>query len=117
MISGVDLMISNGGAPEGVLAAAALKCLGGEIQGRLTPRNDEEVTRAQKMGISDIKKKLLIEDMVKGEQVLFAATGVTDGAMLKGVRFGSHSATLHSVVMRSLTKTVRFIEAELIMIH
>jgi len=110
--SGIDMLLCAGAAPEGVLAAAALKCMGGEFQGRLRFRNEEEKERAKNMGITDPQKKLEMEDLVKGKQVLFAATGVTDGTMLKGVRFGSHSAKSHSVIMRSLTGTVRFIETE-----
>ncbi len=109
--SGIDILFGIGGAPEGVIAAAALKCLGGEIQGRLKFRNEEERQRAKKMGIKDLDKKLTINDMVKNNEAMFAATGVTDGAILKGVSFLSHGAKTHSIVMRAKTKTVRFIEA------
>ena len=109
--SGVDLLVGSGGAPEGVVAAVALKCLGGEIQGRLKFRNEDEKSRAKKMGISDLNKKLMIGDLVKSEEAMFSATGVTDGAILKGVSFLSHGAKTHSLVMRAKTKTIRFIEA------
>ena len=109
--SGIDILFGTGGAPEGVIAAVALKCLGGEIQGRLKFRNEEEKARAKKMGISDLNKKFMIDDLVKSNEAMFAATGVTDGTILKGVRFTSHGAVTHSIVMRAKTKTVRFIEA------
>ncbi len=105
--TGVDVLMGIGGAPEGVLAAAALKCLGGEMIGRLKPRNDKEAKRAQEMGIEDLNKVLLMDDFIKGEDVMFAATGVTDGNLLKGVQFSGGVATTESVVMRSLTGTVR----------
>ena len=109
--SGVDILMGIGGAPEGVVAAVALKCLGGEIQGRLKFRNEDEKNRAKKMGIGDLNKKLTMKDMVSSEEAMFSATGVTDGTILKGVRFTSHGAVTHSIVMRAKTKTVRFIEA------
>jgi len=109
--SGVDILMGIGAAPEGVITAAALKTLDGEIQGRLKPRNKEEIKRAKKMGIKDIDKKLMIDDLVKGNKAMFAATGVTDGTILKGVRYTGNGATTHSMVMRAKTKTVRFIEA------
>ncbi len=109
--SGIDILFGTGGAPEGVIAAVALKCLGGEIQGRLNFRNDNERERAKKMGIKDINKKLLMGDLVKSDEAMFAATGVTDGTILRGVEFLSHGAKTHSIVMRAKTKTVRFIEA------
>jgi fructose-1,6-bisphosphatase class II len=108
--TGIDLLLGIGGAPEGVLAAAALRCVGGEMQGRLKPRNTEEVTRAHAMGIKDIEKKLSIDELANGE-VMFAATGVTDGDYLDGVHFFPGGATTHSVVMRSKTRTMRFINA------
>jgi fructose-1,6-bisphosphatase class II len=108
--TGIDLLLGIGGAPEGVLAAAALRCVGGEMQGRLKPRNAEEVTRAHAMGIKDIDKKLAIDELANGE-VMFAATGVTDGDYLDGVHFFPGGATTHSVVMRSKTRTMRFINA------
>lgn len=109
--SGVDMVLGIGGAPEGVLAAAALKCLGGEMQGRLIPMDDEERERAAKMGISDLSKVLYMDDLVRGNDVIFAATGITDGDMLKGVQFTGHGATTYSIVMRAKTGTVRFVEA------
>lgn len=109
--TGVDILFGIGGAPEGVLAAVALKCLGGEIQGRLRPQNDEEYERCKRMGLDDPLRVLRMEDMVKGDDAIFAATGVTDGELLRGVRFLSRTqATTHSVVMRAKTGTVRFIE-------
>jgi fructose-1,6-bisphosphatase II / sedoheptulose-1,7-bisphosphatase len=108
--TGIDLLLGIGGAPEGVLAAAALRCVGGEMQGRLKPRNPQEIERAQAMGIKDINKKFSIEELAYGE-VMFAATGVTDGDYLDGVHFFSGGATTHSVVMRSKTRTMRFINA------
>ncbi len=109
--SGVDILMGVGGAPEGVVASVALKCLGGEIQGRLKFRNDDERKRAQKMGIKDLNQKFMMNDLVKSDEAMFSATGVTDGTILKGVRFTSHGAITHSIVMRAKTKTVRFIEA------
>jgi len=108
--SGVDIYLGSGGAPEGVLAAAALRCIGGQMQGRLLFRSDDERARAKKWGISDLNRKYGMLDMAKGD-VMFAATGVTDGAMLRGVRRFRAGATTHSMVMRSKTGTVRIIEA------
>ncbi|PWI57959.1 class II fructose-bisphosphatase [Sulfoacidibacillus thermotolerans] len=109
---GVDIMFGTGGAPEGVLAAAALKCLGGEFQGRLVAQNEEEHRRCLEMGLQDPSAVLRMEDLVKGEDAIFAATGVTDGELLRGVRFlGGDQATTHSLVMRASSGTVRFIEA------
>lgn len=109
--TGVDILMGIGGAPEGVIAAAALKCLGGEFQGKLHPVSDEEIKRCKKMG-ADVENVLYMDDLVKGDKVLFAATGVSDGELLKGVRF-SHSnlAKTSSVVMRAETGTIRFVEA------
>ena len=109
--SGVDILMGIGGAPEGVIAAVALKCLNGEIQGRLKPRNESEIERARNMGIKNINKKLTMSDMVRNNEAMFAATGVTDGTILKGVGFLSDGAKTHSIVMRAKTKTIRFIEA------
>jgi len=110
--TGVDIMFGSGGAPEGVLAAAALKCLGGELQGRLLPEDEAQVARCKAMGIADINKVLMMDDLVKGDDAIFAATGVTEGELLRGVRFmGKSRASTHSLVMRSKTGTVRFIEA------
>ena len=108
--SGIDMYMGSGGAPEGVLAAAALRCIGGQIQGRLLFRNDEERRRAAKWGITDLNRKYSTEEMAKGD-VMFAATGVTNGAMLRGVRRFGAGATTHSLVMRSKSGTVRYIEA------
>jgi fructose-1,6-bisphosphatase class II len=108
--TGIDMLLGIGGAPEGVLAAAALRCVGGEFQGRLAPRNNEEIERAKKMGVSDIKKKFQIGELARGD-VMFAATGVTDGDYLQGVHFFAGGATTQSVVMRSKTKTIRVINA------
>ena len=109
--SGVDIYMGSGGAPEGVLAAAALRCIGGQIQGRLLFRNDDERGRAKRMGITDFNKKYSTTELAKGD-VMFAATGVTDGSMLKGVRRFHGGASTHSIVMRSKTGTVRTIEAK-----
>jgi fructose-1,6-bisphosphatase class II len=108
--TGIDLLLGIGGAPEGVLAAAALRCAGGEFQGRLAPRNNDEIERAKKMGVTDIKKKFKIDELAAGD-VMFAATGVTDGDYLQGVHFFAGGATTQSVVMRSRTRTVRVINA------
>ncbi len=109
--SGVDIYLGSGGAPEGVLAAAALRCIGGQMQGRLLFRNEDERARAKKWGVTDLNRKYGMLDMAKGD-VMFAATGVTDGAMLRGVRRSRAGATTHSMVMRSKTGTVRIIEAQ-----
>jgi fructose-1,6-bisphosphatase II / sedoheptulose-1,7-bisphosphatase len=108
--SGVDLYVGSGGSPEGVLAASALRCIGGQMQGRLVFRNDDERDRARKWGITDLNRKYGMEDLASGD-VMFAATGVTNGTMLKGVRRFSGGATTHSMVMRSRSGTVRYIEA------
>jgi len=108
--SDIDMLMGIGGAPEGVLAAAALRCVGGDMQGRLKPRNQQEIDRAQAMGIKDINKKLSLEELAGGE-VMFAATGVTDGDYLKGIHFFGGGATSQSVVMRSKTRTIRVIDA------
>jgi fructose-1,6-bisphosphatase II len=109
--SGIDLLFGIGGTPEGVIAAAALKCLGGKMQGRLFPRNDEERASLEKDGY-DISKVLTTDDLVKGNDVFFAATGITDGALLKGVKYWPDGATTYSMVMRSRSGTVRIVEAE-----
>ena len=109
--SGVDLYVGSGGAPEGVLSAAALRCVGGQMQGRLVFEDDAQVGRARAMGITDPSRVYGITDMAKGD-VMFAATGVTSGAMLRGVRRYGHGATTHSIVMRSKSGTVRMIEAQ-----
>jgi fructose-1,6-bisphosphatase II / sedoheptulose-1,7-bisphosphatase len=109
--TGIDIYLGIGGAPEGVLAAAALRCIGGQMQTRLIVDTDEKRERVKKMGINDARKKYEIEDMVKGD-CLFAATGVTDGLMLRGVRFGRGVIETETVVMRSNTGTTRWIRAE-----
>jgi len=108
--SGVDIYMGSGGAPEGVLAAAALRCIGGHMQGRLIFRNDDERGRAANCGITDFDRKYELLDLAHGN-VMFAATGVTNGTMLRGVRRFSGGAVTHSVVMRSRSGTVRYIEA------
>ncbi len=99
-----------GGAPEGVLAAAALRCIGGQMQGRLAFRNDEEKERATRYGVEDLNKVFGMGEMASGD-VMFAATGVTTGPMLRGVRRFANGAVTHSIVMRSKSGTVREIEA------
>jgi fructose-1,6-bisphosphatase II / sedoheptulose-1,7-bisphosphatase len=108
--TGIDMYVGSGGAPEGVLAAAALRCIGGQMQGRLLFRNDDERGRARRLGITDLDRKYELLDLASGD-VMFAATGVTNGTMLKGVRRTRSGAFTHSVVMRSKTGTVRYIEA------
>ncbi len=108
--SGVDIYMGTGGAPEGVLAAAALRCIGGQMQGRLLFRNDDERMRARRCGVEDLDRMYRLDDLAKGD-VMFAATGVTDGTMLRGVRRFHGGATTHSMVMRSKSGTVRVIEA------
>ncbi|HRN87338.1 class II fructose-bisphosphatase [Hyphomicrobium sp.] len=108
--TGVDIYLGSGGAPEGVLAAAALRCIGGQIQGRLVPSNDEERLRAEKMGITDINRKFTLEDMASPD-VIFAATGVTGGSLLDGVRFSNGTAETETIVMRSKSGTVRRIKS------
>ncbi|TDT62367.1 class II fructose-bisphosphatase [Fonticella tunisiensis] len=110
--TGVDIFAGIGGAPEGVIAAAALKCLGGDFQGRLYPMNEAEAERCRKMGIVDLKKAMTIDEIVKGDDVYFAATGVSDGELLKGVVYYQNArAKTQSVVMRAKTGTVRFVNA------
>jgi fructose-1,6-bisphosphatase II / sedoheptulose-1,7-bisphosphatase len=109
--TGIDIYLGVGGAPEGVLAASALACIGGQIQGRLVLDTDEKRGRAAKMGIKDPRKKYAMEDMVKGDCV-FAATGVTTGSLLEGVRFRDDMIETETVVMRAATGTVRWIRAE-----
>ncbi|HWN52417.1 MAG TPA: class II fructose-bisphosphatase [Xanthobacteraceae bacterium] len=109
--TGIDIYLGIGGAPEGVLAAAALACIGGQFQGRLVLDTEEKRSRAAKMGVKDPLKKYQMEDMVTGD-CLFAATGVTTGSMLKGVRFREELIETETVVMRSVTGTVRWIRAE-----
>lgn len=108
--AGVDIYLGSGGAPEGVLAAAALRCIGGQMMGRLIFRNDDERGRARKLGIDDLDRKYALEELASGD-VIFAATGVTDGAMLRGVRRSADRAETESLIMRSTTGTVRTIRA------
>jgi fructose-1,6-bisphosphatase II len=110
--TGVDLFMGIGGAPEGVIAAIALKCLGGEMQGQLVPQNDAEIERCKKMGIADINKVFYMDDLCGGDDAIFAATGVTDGELLKGVQYKGSKATTQTVVMRAKSGTVRFIDGE-----
>ena len=107
--TGIDIYMGSGGAPEGVLAAAALRCTGGQMQGRLLPSNDEEGRRAASMGIEDINRKFALEDMVS-EDIIFSATGITSGSLLEGVLFRGDFAETETVVMRSKTGTVRRIK-------
>jgi fructose-1,6-bisphosphatase II len=109
--SGIDILMGTGGAPEGVITAAAMKCLDGDFQGRLNFRNDDERARAKKMGITDLNKAMTIEDLAKGD-VMFIATGITQGPLLNGVRFiAGGKALTESIVMRSKTGTIRRISA------
>jgi fructose-1,6-bisphosphatase II len=108
--SGVDMLMGVGGTPEGVISAAAIKCLGGAIQGRLWPRNDEERQALVDAGY-DVDRVLTTDDLVGGDDVFVAATGVTDGALLQGVRHGADSVATESIVMRSRSGTVRRIGA------
>ncbi|WP_342753037.1 class II fructose-bisphosphatase [Shouchella clausii] len=108
--TGVDLLMGSGGAPEGVLAAAGLKCLGGDFQGRLLPQSDVELERCKQMGIEDTSKLFRMEDLVSGDDCIFAATGVTDGELLTGVRYKGTKAITQSLVMRAKSGTVRFVD-------
>ncbi|MEM8771174.1 MAG: class II fructose-bisphosphatase [Pseudomonadota bacterium] len=108
--TGIDMYVGQGGAPEGVLAAAALRCVGGQMQGRLVFRNDDERARAERAGISELDKKYGLRDLASGD-VMFAATGVTNGTMLDGVKWEPGFVSTHTVVMRSKTGTVRYIRA------
>jgi fructose-1,6-bisphosphatase II len=108
--AGVDVLMGIGGAPEGVIAAAAIRCMGGDMQGRLKPRNDKEIERAKKMGIADVNKVFGVEEMARGH-VVFAASGVTSGDFLRGVRFFKGGAETNSVVMRSKSRTIRYIQS------
>ncbi|MEO8175431.1 MAG: class II fructose-bisphosphatase [Sphingomicrobium sp.] len=109
--TGVDLYMGTGGAPEGVLAAAALRCVGGQIQGRLLYRNEDEIARARRWGIEDLDRIYTIDDMATGD-CIFAATGVTDGSLLNGVHRRKHCITTESIVMRASSGTVRRVTAE-----
>jgi fructose-1,6-bisphosphatase II len=109
-VTGIDILFGIGGAPEGVLAAAALRCIGGDMQGRLKYRNDDERARAEKMGVKDHDKVYRVDELAQGN-VMFAATGVTEGTFLKGVRFFANGAVTQSIVMRSGSGTVRTVDA------
>jgi fructose-1,6-bisphosphatase II len=110
--TGIDVLMGIGGAPEGVLTAAALRCIGGDFQGRLVPRNPTEIERAQKMGITDLNKIWQMDELARTDNIMFAVTGVTDGDLLKGVRFRGVAVETHSIVMRARTGTIRFIETK-----
>ncbi len=105
--SGIDVLMGVGGAPEGVIAAAGIRCLGGDMQGVLKPRNQDEIERAKRMGIADMNRVYGLEDLASGQDVMFAATGVTNGDFLRGTRFFGGGAETHSVVMRSRSGTIR----------
>ena len=109
--TGIDVYMGSGGAPEGVLAAAALRCVGGQIQGQLLFRNDDEVARARRWGIDDLDRVYSLKEMAKGD-CIFAATGVTDGSLLKGVHRRGKGVTTESVVMRAATGTIRRVSTE-----
>lgn len=109
--SEVDILMGIGGAPEGVITAAALKCIGGDFQARLYPEDEQEKERCLKMGIKDIKKIFTIDELVKSEDVIFVATGITDSFLLKGVRYIKRRAITETLVMRSTSGTIRHIEA------
>ncbi len=110
--TGVDLFVGIGGAPEGVISAAAIKCLDGDMQARLVPKNDEEAQRCMGMGLEDPKQLLTLDDLVQSDDAIFAATGVTEGELLNGVKFlGGELTETDSIVMRAKTRTVRFIKA------
>jgi fructose-1,6-bisphosphatase II / sedoheptulose-1,7-bisphosphatase len=106
--TGIDIYMGIGGAPEGVLAASALRCIGGQMQGRLTPLSEDERNRAAAMGLTDLSRKYSIEEMARGD-VIFAATGVTDGSLLGGVKFSGEFVETETVIMRAATKTVRWL--------
>jgi fructose-1,6-bisphosphatase II / sedoheptulose-1,7-bisphosphatase len=106
--TGIDIYMGIGGAPEGVLAASALRCIGGQMQSRLTALSDDELNRAHVMGITDLSRKYSMEEMASGDAI-FAATGVTDGSLLDGVKFSGDWVETHTVIMRAATKTVRWL--------
>lgn len=110
--TGVDLFVGTGGAPEGVIAAAAIKCLEGEMQGRLVPEDEGQLQRCIEMGLKDPRQLLKMDNLIGTKDAIFAATGVTNGELLKGVHFlGNDRAETYSVVMRVKTKTIRFVQA------
>jgi len=110
--AGVHLLLGIGGAPEGVLAAVALKAMGGEIQGRLAPRDKQQEQRIISMGLSDPRQILMMDDLVSGDDCFFSATGITDGDLVQGVRYRGNIATTHTIVMRGKTGTIRYVEAK-----
>ena len=108
--SGVHMVVGTGGAPEGVLAAAALKCVGGDMQARLKPETDEEIRRCHEMGITDVNQVLTLDDLVRTDDVIFAATAITRGNLLNPIQYFPGGARTHTIVMRSKTGTVRFLD-------
>ena len=110
--SGVDIMLGSGGAPEGVLAAVALKSLGGDFQGKLLPQTEEEKNRLKEMGVNDFNKTLYMEDIVKGDDAYFVATGVTDGELLRGVQYKGDIGITHSIVIHGKSRSIRYIEGQ-----
>lgn len=108
--SGVHMVVGTGGAPEGVLAAAALKCVGGDMQARLKPETDEEIRRCHEMGITDVNQALTLDDLVRTDDVIFAATAITRGNLLNPIQYFPGGARTHTIVMRSKTGTVRFLD-------
>lgn len=109
--SGVDMLLGIGGAPEGVITAAALKCLGGDFQAKLWPENQQEKDRCKEMGIHNVNKIFTIDELVKSDDVIFVATGITDSFLIKGVRYYKRRAVTQTIVMRNTSGTIRFIEA------
>ncbi|MGL5206873.1 MAG: class II fructose-bisphosphatase [Acidaminococcaceae bacterium] len=109
--TGVHMYIGKGGAPEGVLAAAAIKCLGGDFQARLCPEDDEQVARCLKMGIGDINRVLTLDDLVKGDDCMFTSTAITDCNLLNGLHYFGNGVRTHTISMRYMTGTVRFVDA------
>lgn len=110
MNGNIDMILGIGGAPEGVLAAAAVKCLGGDMQGRLVPEDDEQIRRAEAMGIGDVNQVLLLNDLVPADDVLFVATGVTKGDVLDGVEIDGDYQSTHTIVLRNKTHTIRYLK-------
>ena len=112
--TGIDMLMGIGGGPEGVITAAAIKCMGGDMQAQIYPLSEEERIRCHEMNLTDedIDKVLSLEDLAKGDELFFAATGITDGDLLKGiVSLGNNRITTNSVVMRAKTGTIRFVDA------
>jgi len=108
--TGIDVLMGIGGSPEAVITAAALKCAGGDMQCRLWPRNDDERKAVEAQGL-DVSKVFTIDDLVRSDDVFFAATGITDGELLEGVKFVSGGAITHSLVMRAVSGTIRYIHS------